>query len=47
MVSDADGSQYQMRAVFDEVTEPERLVWTDQDTEMTRPDRVNGDERDR
>jgi uncharacterized protein YndB with AHSA1/START domain len=28
MVSDADGSQYRMRAVFDEVTVPERLVWT-------------------
>jgi uncharacterized protein YndB with AHSA1/START domain len=29
MVNDADGSQYRMRAIFDEVTEPERLVWTD------------------
>ncbi len=29
MVNDADGSQYPMRAVYDEVVEPERLVWTD------------------
>ncbi len=34
MVNDADGSQYRMRAVFDEVARPERLVWTDQDTGM-------------
>jgi len=32
MVSDSDGGQYRMRAVFDEVTEPERLVWTDLDS---------------
>jgi uncharacterized protein YndB with AHSA1/START domain len=34
MVNDASGSRYRMRAIFDEVTEPERLVWTDQDTAM-------------
>jgi uncharacterized protein YndB with AHSA1/START domain len=34
MVNDADGSQYRMRVIFDEVTEPERLIWTDQDTGM-------------
>lgn len=34
MVNDADGGQYLMRAIFDEVTGPERLVWTDQDTGM-------------
>jgi uncharacterized protein YndB with AHSA1/START domain len=35
MVSDSDGSQYRMRAVYVEVIEPERLVWTDSDTGMT------------
>ena len=35
MVSDADGSQYSMRAVYVEVVEPERLVWTESDTGMT------------
>lgn len=35
MVSDADGSQYTMRAVFAEVTESERLVWTEPDSGMT------------
>ncbi len=35
MVNDADGSQYPMRAVFDEVTEPDRIVWTDQANGMT------------
>ena len=35
MVSDSDGSQYRMRAVYVEVVEPERLVWTDSDTGMT------------
>jgi uncharacterized protein YndB with AHSA1/START domain len=35
MVNDADGSQYPMRAVYVEVTAPERLVWTDPDTGMT------------
>lgn len=34
MVNDAEGSRYRMRAVFDEVTEPERLVWTDVDSGM-------------
>ncbi|MEX5237609.1 SRPBCC domain-containing protein [Kocuria arenosa] len=34
MVNDTDGSRYRMRAVFDEVTEPERLVWTDADSGM-------------
>ena len=29
MVSDADGSSYTMRAVYDEITPPERIVWTD------------------
>ena len=35
MVSDADGSQYPTRAVFVEVVEPERLVWTEPGTGMT------------
>ena len=35
MVSDADGSQYPMRAVYVEVVEPERLVWTEPGTGMT------------
>ena len=35
MVNDADGSLYPMRAVFVEVTEPERLVWTETDSGMT------------
>jgi uncharacterized protein YndB with AHSA1/START domain len=35
MVNDADGSQYAMRAVFDEVREPERIVWTDPASGMT------------
>ena len=29
MVNDADGSQYPTRAVYDEVREPELLVWTE------------------
>jgi uncharacterized protein YndB with AHSA1/START domain len=29
MVNDADGSEYRMQAIFDEVIEPERLAWTD------------------
>ena len=29
MVSDTDGSSFTMRAVYDEVVVPERLVWTD------------------
>lgn len=35
MINDADGSQYSMRAVFVEVVEPERLVWTESDTGVT------------
>lgn len=35
MVNDADGSQYPTRAVYVEVTEPERLIWTDPATGMT------------
>ena len=35
MVSDADGSQYPMRAVYVEVVEPERLVWTEPGTGVT------------
>src|SRR4051794_8818624 len=31
LVSDADGTQYRMRAVYLEIVEPERLVWTDLD----------------
>ena len=34
MVNDADGSQYRTRVIFDEVTKPERLVWTDPATGM-------------
>jgi uncharacterized protein YndB with AHSA1/START domain len=33
MVNDADGAEYPMRAVFVEVTEPGRLVWTEPDVE--------------
>jgi uncharacterized protein YndB with AHSA1/START domain len=35
MVNDADGSQCPTRAVFVEVTEPERLVWTEPDSGVT------------
>jgi uncharacterized protein YndB with AHSA1/START domain len=35
MVNDSDGSQYTMRAVYVEITEPERLVWTEPGTGMT------------
>jgi uncharacterized protein YndB with AHSA1/START domain len=35
MVNDADGSQYPTRAVYVEVTEPERLVWTETHSGMT------------
>lgn len=34
MVNDADGSRYEMRAVYDEVVEPERLAWTEPDSGM-------------
>jgi uncharacterized protein YndB with AHSA1/START domain len=33
MVNDSDGAQYPMRGVFIEVTEPEKLVWTEQDVQ--------------
>ncbi|MGO9220017.1 MAG: SRPBCC family protein [Streptosporangiaceae bacterium] len=35
MINDADGSRYPTRAVFDEVVEPERLVWTETHSGMT------------
>jgi uncharacterized protein YndB with AHSA1/START domain len=35
MVNDADGSEYRLRVIYDEVTEPERLAWTDPDSGMT------------
>jgi uncharacterized protein YndB with AHSA1/START domain len=35
MVNDADGSQYPMRAVYVEIAEPDRLVWTDSNTGVT------------
>ena len=35
MVNESDGSRYTMRAVFVEIHEPERLVWTDPDSGMT------------
>ncbi len=35
MVNDADGSTYPTSAVFVEVSEPERLVWTEPDSGMT------------
>ena len=35
MINDADGSEYRMRVIYDEVAAPERLAWTDQDTGMT------------
>lgn len=35
MVNDADGSTYPTKAVYVEVTEPERLVWTESHTGMT------------
>lgn len=35
MVNDSDGSRYTMRAIFVEVTEPERLVWTEPATGTT------------
>jgi uncharacterized protein YndB with AHSA1/START domain len=35
MVNDADGSQYLMRAVYTEVSEPDRLAWTEPGTGMT------------
>jgi uncharacterized protein YndB with AHSA1/START domain len=35
MVNDADGSTYPTKAVYVEVTEPERLVWAEAHTGMT------------
>lgn len=35
MINDSDGSQYATHATFVEVTEPERLVWTEAPTGMT------------
>jgi uncharacterized protein YndB with AHSA1/START domain len=35
MVNDADGSRYPVRAVYVEVVEPERLVWTEPATGVT------------
>src|SRR5579872_2451385 len=35
MVNDADGSEYRMRVIYDEIVPPERLVWTDPDSGMT------------
>lgn len=35
MVNDADGSTYRMHAVYVEVAEPERLVWTEPATGVT------------
>jgi uncharacterized protein YndB with AHSA1/START domain len=33
MVNDADGMEFSMKGVYVEVTEPEKLVWTEQDVE--------------
>jgi uncharacterized protein YndB with AHSA1/START domain len=35
MVNDADGSEYRMRVIYDEIVAPERLVWTDPGSGMT------------
>ena len=35
MVNEADGRRYAMRAVYVEVVDLERLVWTEADTGMT------------
>src|SRR5262245_32718056 len=32
MVNDADGSRYRMRAVYEEIVAPERLVWREPET---------------
>jgi uncharacterized protein YndB with AHSA1/START domain len=34
MVSEADGTRYVMRAVYDEIVEPERLAWTEVESGM-------------
>ena len=33
MVNDSDGAEYSMRGVYVEVSEPEKLVWTERDVE--------------
>ena len=35
MVNDADGSEYRMRAVYLELVEPERIVWSEPESGMT------------
>lgn len=35
MVNDADGSEYRMRVIYDEVVAPKRLAWSDPDIGMT------------
>jgi uncharacterized protein YndB with AHSA1/START domain len=35
MVNDADGGRYPTRAVYVEIVEPERIVWTEPDSGMT------------
>jgi uncharacterized protein YndB with AHSA1/START domain len=35
MVNDSDGSEYPTRAVFVEIVEPERIVWTEPGSGMT------------
>jgi uncharacterized protein YndB with AHSA1/START domain len=35
MVNDADGAEYPSRGVFVEVVEPEKLVWTEPNLDMT------------
>ncbi len=35
MVNDLDGSRYPTRAVYVEITEPDRIVWTEPDSGMT------------
>jgi len=32
MVNDSDGSRYPTRAVYVEITEPERIIWTEPDS---------------
>ncbi len=35
MVNDSDGSQYPTRFVYEEISEPERIVWTEPGSGMT------------
>ena len=35
ILGDSDGSRYPTRAVYVEITEPERIVWTEPDSGMT------------